>query len=185
MRDSLLLKKLNSDPETGISLLIKEYGGLVYSVVRSKLSPNEFCEDDVTACVSDVFSEFYLGLKNYSPQKGSIRSYLCVIAKNNALDILRHRYKDSVHIPIDCNADNIPSDFFTDEIFENHELRCELALNIASLGKPDNEIIFRKYYLEQSSKEIAKILGMTVSNVDTRTHRALNKLRKQMGGIKK
>ena len=34
----------------------------------------------------------------------------------------------------------------------------------------------------QSSKDIAKAVGLTVSNVDTRTHRALNKLRKMFGG---
>ena len=52
------------------------------------------------------------------------------------------------------------------------------------LCKPlqDSSILIRKYYLGQSSKTIAEELGMSVSNVDTRTHRAIMKLRTAMGG---
>ena len=49
------------------------------------------------------------------------------------------------------------------------------------LSKPDREIIVRKFILGQSSKEIAAILGLSVSNVDTRTHRAIKKLKKELG----
>ncbi len=85
MRDGYLLKKLNSDPENGIALLIKEYGGLVYSVVNGRLGSGEFCSEDIENCVSDVFSEFYMALPSYSPDKGSISGYLCVIARHNVL----------------------------------------------------------------------------------------------------
>ena len=184
MRDSYLLKKLNSDPESGIALLIREYGGLVYSVVKGRLGSGEFCSEDVENCVSDVFSEFYMALPSYSPEKGSISAYLCVIARHNAADMLRQRYKDSLHSPLDEYADTLPDVFLTDEAVENEESRQALAQTIAALGKPDSEIIFRKYYLGQSSKDIAGTLGLTVSNVDTRTHRAIGRLRKILGGIK-
>jgi RNA polymerase sigma-70 factor (ECF subfamily) len=75
-------------------------------------------------------------------------------------------------------SDNVD---FEDELAE-HELRREVLDAVKSLGEPDSGIIFRKYYLGQSSKEIADALNLTVSNVDTRTHRALDKLRKIFGG---
>ena len=43
-------------------------------------------------------------------------------------------------------------------------------------------LLRKKYYLNKSSKQIAKDLGMTVANVDTRTHRAISKLKKFFGG---
>ena len=52
---------------------------------------------------------------------------------------------------------------------------------VEALGKPDGEIIVRKYYLGQSSREIAERLHMTVSVVDTRTHRAIKRLKRIMG----
>ena len=53
---------------------------------------------------------------------------------------------------------------------------------IKNLGEPDSSIIFRKYYYGESSEKIAEILDMTPSNVDTRAHRAIKKLREMLGG---
>ena len=50
------------------------------------------------------------------------------------------------------------------------------------MGHPDSDIMFRKYYLGQSSKTIAEKLNMTVSNVDTRAHRAVERLRTKFKG---
>ena len=63
------------------------------------------------------------------------------------------------------------------------QLRRQLLEEIKALGEPDSTILLRKFYYRQSSKDIARDLGLTVSNVDTRTHRALVKLRKQLGGM--
>ena len=48
---------------------------------------------------------------------------------------------------------------------------------VKGLGEPDSEIIIRKFYLGESSKQISDRLSMTVSAIDTRTSRALKKLR--------
>ena len=67
------------------------------------------------------------------------------------------------------------------EIAED-ELRREVLNAIKSLGEPDSSILIRKFYFGESSKDIANALKLTVSNVDTRTHRSLDKLRKIFGG---
>ena len=64
------------------------------------------------------------------------------------------------------------------------ELRRELIEAVKALGEPDTSIIIRKYYLGESSRTIADALNMSVSSVDTRTHRALNKLKNLFGGEK-
>ena len=66
--------------------------------------------------------------------------------------------------------------------FEDRERRRELIEAVKALKDPDREIIVRKYYLAQSSADIASALGLTVSNVDVRAHRAIHKLRKRFGG---
>ena len=67
------------------------------------------------------------------------------------------------------------------EIAED-ELRREVLNAIKNLGEPDSSILIRKFYFGESSKDIANALKLTVSNVDTRTHRSLDKLRKIFGG---
>lgn len=56
---------------------------------------------------------------------------------------------------------------------------------VAAMGPPDREIFLRKYYLMQSSKEIASALGLSVANVNTRLCRGRDRLRIQLreGGI--
>ena len=68
-----------------------------------------------------------------------------------------------------------------EEIAEK-DLLERIFKEIAAMGHPDSDIMFRKYYLGQSSKTIAEKLNMTVSNVDTRAHRAVEKLRTKFKG---
>ena len=184
MRDDRLLKKLRTDPENGMKMLIHQYAGLVYAVVRSKLLQGQFCEADVVNCVADTFSEFYCSLARYNPGKGSIKSLLCVIARSNALDCLRRYYRDKDTLSLeDAAVTHHPDDFSLEGNFEDKAVRQALLTAIIALGSPDKDILICKYYLNQSSKEIATALHMRVSAVDTRTHRAIQKLRKQFGGV--
>lgn len=185
MKDKELLKKLHKDPNDGMNILMERYAGLVYAVVRSKL-PGDCYSTDVEDCVADVFSEFWCDLENFDSDKGSIKSYLCVIAKHNALDIARKRAKDRANVSLDDEESRIQlADLFSVEAdYLEEEGRQEIMREINALGKPDRDIIIAKFYFSRSSKEIAEKLGMTVSNVDTRTHRALEKLRNKLGGKK-
>ena len=166
MEDKRLLRLLERDPNAGMEQLMKQYTGLVYAVVKSRL-----WEPDVEDCVAEVFVSFYEALPRFDPSRASVKTYLCVLAKNRAIN-LAGRQRETV--PLD---DAELESEQPDEVFRREVLRA-----VAALGKPDSEILFRKYYYGESSKEIAAAMRMSVSNVDTRTHRALNKLRKQFGG---
>ena len=56
---------------------------------------------------------------------------------------------------------------------------------VAAMEPPDRDIFLRKYYLLQSSREIAAALGLSVANVNTRLSRGRERLRRQLreGGI--
>ena len=186
MEEQTLLPLLRSDPERGMEALMDEYSGLVYAVVKGKLRPPAFCPTDVETCVADTFSEFYCDLERYSPDQGSIRSWLCVIARHNALDRLRQHYRAGQTVSLDDEA-NMPiaDDFSLEGDLEDRALRAQLVEAVKALNQPDREIMVRKYWLGQSSKEIARALHMTVSNVDTRAHRAIQRLRERFGGESK
>lgn len=184
MQDDELINILKTDPNTGMALLMKQYAGLVYAIVNSKLAGQIFCEADIEHCVADTFSEFYCDLDKYNQTTGSIKSWLCVIAKHNALDCLRRHYKEAGTLSLDEEGAPEPYDdgFTVEEALVTKEFRRELLREIKALGEPDCTILLRKYYLSESTKSIAKRLDMTVSSVDTRTHRAIQKLRSIFGG---
>ena len=176
MNDEGLLKLIKRSPDAGMEQLIKTYGALVCSIIRGRLAGSVFGESDIEDVAADTLADFWSKLDDVDLSKGSVKAYLCVIARRNAADALRKHYRIR-QIPIE----KVPEAELAYNVggAENAE-RLALTEAVEALGKPDSELIVRKYYLGQSSKEIADALGLSVSNVDTRTHRALMKLRKTL-----
>ena len=183
MEDKKLLRLLHKDPNAGMEQLLNQYTGLVYAVVKSKLDGSYYVSSDLEDCVADVFSKFYTELADYDPAMSSIKSYLCVIARNHAINVAKKRsLEGGISLDDEQSLLQVADDVMIDSELADEELRREVIRAVEDLGDPDSSIIFRKYYYGESSKEIAKATGLSVSNVDTRTHRALNKLRKMFGG---
>ena len=178
MKDAELLELLRSDPYEGMKALTRLYAGLIYSAVRARLPESGFGSAEAEDITADTLSAFYLSLDRFRLERCSIKSYLCVMARNKATDHLRRR-RIAV-LPID-DADADDGIDIAEGVEEN-ELRERLLSEIKRLGEPDSSIIMRKYYIGQSSKEIASDLGLTPGNVDTRAHRAIKKLREIFGG---
>lgn len=183
MEDNKLLRLLHKDPSAGMEQLMNQYTGLVYAVVKSKLDDSFYVSSDIEDCVADVFSKFYAELSDYDPKISSIKTYLCVIARNQAINVSKRRsLEGGISLDDEQSLLQVADDVLIDSELADDELRREVIKAVEDLGEPDSSIIFRKYYYGESSKDVAKAVGLTVSNVDTRTHRALNKLRKLFGG---
>lgn len=176
MKDTELISLLRDDPERGMAALTELYAGLLYTVVRGRIGENLAGSADVEELVADVLSAFYLHLDGYRPERCSIKSYLCVMVRNSAIDYLRRNR--TVTLPVEEAEDS----FDIAERIEEKELRERLLAAITRMGEPDSTILIRKYYLGQRSKEIAEALGTSAANVDTRAHRAIVKLRKIFEG---
>ena len=181
MKDGELLRLLRRDPYEGMQTLCGLYAGMLYTVVRSKLPERFFGAADAEDIVADTLSAFYLNLDRFKGERCSIRSYLCIMARNRAVD--RLRAQKNVILPLD-EADGDDGIDIAQEV-EEKEMRGQLLREIKALGEPDSAILIRKYYLGESSAGIALSLGMSVSNVDTRTCRAIRKLRKILTGESK
>lgn len=184
MQDDELMNILKTDPNAGMTLLLTQYAGLIYSVVKHKLAGPYFCDADIEHCVADTFSEFYCDLDKFQQSAGSIRAWLCVIARHNAFDRLRRYKKEAGTLSLDAEGITEPQDenFSVEEALITKEFKEELLREIKALGEPDSTILLRKYYLSESSKKVAERLNLTVSSVDTRAHRAIQKLRNLFGG---
>ncbi len=181
--DSGLLKLLRTDPERGMEEIVRKYSGLLYYIVRGRLLLAGLSEEDAEDCVADSFCEFWASFGRFDESKGSIKAWLAVIAGNNARDLVRKRKKEDTQVSLDQeNMPELSDGFSLEGEFESREEREELIRAVRALREPDRGIIIRKFYLQQSSKEIAEALGLSVSNVDTRTHRAVGMLREKLSG---
>ena len=179
--DIELLNILNKKPEVGLKMMMDDYMALVYTIVFNQLS-NIYSKEDIEECVSDVFFEVFHYRDRIDLTKGSIKAFLAVITKRKAIDMYR-KNKNNNHIPIEDVAESLltNSDVVSDHVLQQ-EGNLILIDAIKSLGEPDSEIIIRKYYLHQSSKDISKDIGIKVNTIDKKVSRCIQKLKKILGG---
>jgi len=180
--DIELLKLLSNKPELGIKMMMDSYMALIYTIIFNKLS-GMYPKEDIEECVSDVFFEVFHHKDRIDLEKGTIKAFLAIVAKRKAIDMYRRNKKNN-YIPIDDLAQNLCSieDDVSDLILTK-ESNSVLINAIKSLGDPDSEIIIRKYYLYQSSKDISKDIGLKVNTIDKKVSRCMQKLKKLLGGI--
>jgi len=183
--DNELLKLLKTKPEKTLDKMIKIYAGLVYTIAADKLA--SICsKEDVEECVSDVFYEVYRQRDLIDLQKGSIKAFIAVIAKRKAIDIYRSlKNKNNKLISLNCifSENTISDKTNIEQAVTEKEDQVAVIKGIKALGDPDSEIFIRKYYFGQSTKIIAKAIGIKENTIDKKISRGLVKLRELLGGV--
>ncbi|MEG0308478.1 MAG: sigma-70 family RNA polymerase sigma factor [Clostridium sp.] len=184
MQEKVLLENLIEDPQFTMKIIMNEYMGLIYSIVKSKISEISSIED-IEECVSDVFYSFYEQRGKIDLEKGSIKAYLCIIAKRKAIDLFRKKVREQDNVSIDDEhmRNTVSDGNLVEDTFLNKVNRKMVLEEINALGEPDHKILVRKYYIGESSKEISTILNMTVAAIDTRASRALVNIRRKLGSV--
>ncbi len=165
--DEVLINRLQEDVESGITLIMEQYAGILWTVCSNRL---ENCED-VKECVNDVFAEFCLDYKKFDKKKGDLKSYLCRIADRRAIDKYRENLRQIEKE--DALARNLSERWEAKEtVFDTETL--EEALD--SLAPIDSQILRMKYYDGLSYKEIASQIHLDYEIVKKRSQRSKKKL---------
>ena len=141
----------------------------VYAYAASLLRDRSAAED-VTA---QAFERAYRKRQSYRAGRGSMDAWVFGIARNAALDELRKRKRRArlEGDPEDVHA-AAPEDQ-ADMALRRETVRAALA----SLTGQERDLIALKFAGGLSNGEIAGVLRMSESNVGTRLHRTVTKLR--------
>lgn len=178
MNDKKLLELIQCDPSRGFEALMDTYSGLVLSVVSATLVPVG-TREDAQECASDVFVAFYRNCRSVDLTKGSIKGYLAVAAKHNAISMLR-RLKSKADTVSFEDSERLFG--VCDDVTKRERSRI-IKQSIEELGEPDSTIIIRRYLLGETAKEIAKDLKMSHEAVLKRASRAKARLKETLGGV--
>lgn len=129
--------------------------------------------EDVTAA---AFERAFRRRRSFDPRRGSPRAWLFGVARNAALDELRRRKRSATLVgePVDTGA-STPEDEADLAI-----RRTAVREGLVRLEPRDRELIALKFHAGLTNAELATVLGLSESNVGTRLHRVLQKLRKVM-----
>ena len=172
MQDSELIAMLRETPEKGFAAVVKQYGGYVYTIAANQLRGTGTAED-IEETVSDVFVMLYQWMQTHDTAGANLRALLAVMAKRHSIN----RFYALTRQPVTDNIDTLLAE---PQSSTPPDEQVALMETVRALGEPDSEIILRRYYFGQTSKEIGAALGMKPNTVDQRLSRALKKLREAL-----
>lgn len=152
--------------------LFRESAGDVHGYLISLLGDRATAED-ITA---QAFERLFTARSRLDTRRGMPRAWLFAIARNAALDELRRRRRSGLHQEPSSDFAEVASG---GEAFEGAERRAIVAEALASLPLRDRELVLLKFHGQLSNGELARAMGLSQSNVGTRLHRALTRLRER------
>ncbi len=178
MTDDEFVHMLETDPDSAYSMIIDQYGNLVYAIVLNKLK-NISSREDIEDCVSDIFVELFQHYKEFRSKAGTLKAFISTIAKRKAIDEYRKLSKKYIRsVSID---DENEDDFFTEDTPETNSAEMsEKRLiwdTIRNLGEPDSIILIQQFFYNKTVRETAQFLSMTAASVQKRSKRAREKLK--------
>jgi RNA polymerase sigma-70 factor (ECF subfamily) len=135
----------------------------VYAYVASLLRDRSAAEE-VTA---QAYERAYRKRGSYRAGRGSPEAWLFGIARHAALDELRRLKRRAAEIEVEGDEDHS----------EGVVLRETVRAALATLDGKERDLLALKYKAGLSNAEIARVLAVSESNVGTRLHRTMEKLR--------
>jgi RNA polymerase sigma-70 factor (ECF subfamily) len=159
-----------SEAEAAFEALYRSSRDDVYAYVAGILRDRSAAED-VTA---QAFERAYRRRASFRPERGTHRAWLFGIARNAALDELRRRGRQA---ELKTDPEDPAATTAHDEAVEAALRRSVLSAGLAKLSPRERELIALKYFGDLANGEIAGVLGISETNVGTKLHRAMEKLR--------
>lgn len=146
-----------------------EHAPRVYNYFRFRLGSNADVED----LTSRTFEKAWRAREKYNRNLAGFSTWLFKIAQNVAVDHLRARRN---YVPIDESL-QLATGTSPDVDAERSSNLARLAALTKDLPARDRELLALKYGAVATNREIAKLTGLSESNVGTLLHRLVQTLR--------
>lgn len=160
--------------EEGILYVIEEYGGLLQSIVRSRLPE---MPDRVEECMNDILLGIWKNIGSFDEKKGTFKNWAAGIARLEAIDSLRKMRRECLAVSLE--EMEIPRE--DEALLELAEqgLSEETEALLSCLSPKDRELFRRLYMDEEDVKKAGQALGISKENVYVRVFRGKKKIRRQ------
>ena len=176
MDEGKLAEMIQSGDEEALNYIIETYSKLLWVIVGSILN-NVGTSEDIEECISDTYMNLWLKPKAYDPRKGSLKTYLSIIAKRRALDKYRLLAKSQI---IELDEAIASSDDDLLDYIVKMEMYSELYEAVRMLGDPEREIMIRRYFFHEKPSVIASKTHIPVKEVKNRLYQGKLRLKKAL-----
>ena len=172
--DGELINLLRAGNSQAMSTLYDRYAGLVYSVAFNILHSN----GDAEELTQDIFISLWQK-DSYQAGRGSLKSFLALLARHRAIDKLRKRktaqnFLDRWQLYLhESSAELMPL-----EDAQDREQQEKLQQALSQLSPEQREILTLNFFEGLSRAQIAERLDLPVGTVKSRVRLAFVKLKR-------
>lgn len=165
-KDVKIIKRLKDKSEKYYKLVYYQYSNLIFYLAFDILNNKEDAED----VMQTTFIKFFRNI-DYISEESSIKSLLCRICKNEAIDLYRKK-ANSKEVYNEQLLDNKK-----DESVDQSKASLLLTLE-NTLNKQEAHIIALKIIYDFSFQEIAEEINESIGSVQAKYYKAIKKLKK-------
>jgi RNA polymerase sigma-70 factor, ECF subfamily len=137
----------------------------VYAYVAYRIGDGHEAED----VTSETFERALRYRKGYDRRKGEPVSWLIGIARNVIADLRRPST-----VELEDRADD-------SELEDQTAARVDLSRALAALEVRDRELLSLRYGADLTARQVGELLGLKPNAVEVALHRALGRLRAELG----
>jgi RNA polymerase sigma-70 factor, ECF subfamily len=156
--------------EVRLRQCIAEHGGAVYAMARRIVADQQVAEE----IAQDTFVELWRRPELYDPQRGSLRTFLVVIARNKAVDAIRKLQpgpaawgRDFENSPHPSAQDHAP------QIAQ----RSDIIAALSRLTSLQRHALYLAFFQGLTYREVAGRLSIPEGTAKTRIRDGLRRLR--------
>lgn len=166
----LLTTEQSATAEVDWAAVYAEQLPRVYNYFRFKVGEGPLAED----LTAQTFEKAWRGRERYRGDLGAFSTWLFTIARNVAVSHFRqHRDRN---LPLD-HLTTQPHDLPLEDVVQRRSDLARLQVLLAHLPTRERELIELKYGAALTNRAIAKLTGLSESNVGVLLHRTVRRLR--------
>jgi RNA polymerase sigma-70 factor (ECF subfamily) len=164
--EDVLMDRVKHYEEKAIDELCSAYYPKIYQYLFYRARNKQDAED----LTHEVFIKM---VNNIQSQRGNFQKWIFTIARNTLTDYYRWKSKRSSDELLDVHASSVRVD---DHVINQETLKTSLA----TLPKPQQDVITLKYVCDLTNEQIAGVIGKSEGAVKQLQFRAVSALKEMM-----
>lgn len=169
--DEELVARLGSGDENALRVLYRRYASLVFTVAARVVDSSAGEE-----VVQDVFMTLWRKHEQFDPARGTLKSWLCQVARHAALNVLRRQGRTARETSDDEASEIADESLQPDEALWLAHRQSVLRAAVSSLPEREREALSLAYFEELTHEQIAAALRIPLGTTKTRIRLAMRRL---------
>jgi RNA polymerase sigma-70 factor (ECF subfamily) len=169
--DKSLMERVRAREQRAMTVVFDRYARLVYSVAQRVLNDSGQAED----VMQEIFFQLWRNPNSFSALKGSLGTWLVVVARNRAIDQLRQRRPSE---PVDEVTLASPTNLANEA--ERNTMMHRVRGILREMPEDHQRSLEMAFFEGLTHSEIAKKTGQPLGTIKTRIRSTLISLRKRL-----